>query len=126
VRREALGGICRRVCGSATTPSPLGYHYHAATGCTEEVDQADEHPPLIGYALDGHGMYAMAGDDGAEPDDLDECRGHDDEVRGYHYHVASPGENLFIGCYRGEHGCSFDGDSDQACDATAMGMPPRP
>ena len=40
--------------------------------------------------------------DGGEPTDLDQCRGHSDEVRGYHYHAASPGENMFIGCFHGE------------------------
>ena len=78
-----------------------GYHYHAATGCTKEVAQEDNHAPLIGYALDGYAMHAMVGDDGIEETDLDNCRGHEDAVRGYHYHVASAGENMFIGCFNG-------------------------
>lgn len=79
-----------------------GYHYHAATGCSQSVEQCDGHAPLIGYAMDGYGMYAMNAEGGTEPADLDECRGHTDETRGYHYHVASPGENMFIGCYHGK------------------------
>lgn len=81
-----------------------GYHYHAATGCSTERAQADGHAPLIGYALDGYGMYAMLDEGGAESADLDACRGHTDDTRGYHYHVASAGENSFIGCFHGEQG----------------------
>ena len=81
-----------------------GYHYHGATGCTAEIAQGDGHGPRIGYALDGYGMYAMVDEDGSEPGDLDACRGHTDAARGYHYHVAGPGENLFIGCFHGEQG----------------------
>lgn len=81
-----------------------GYHYHAATGCGTQVTQADGHAPLIGYAMDGYGLYAMTDDEGVEPADLDECRGHSDDDRGYHYHVAGAGENLFIGCFHGEQG----------------------
>jgi hypothetical protein len=59
---------------------------------------------MIGYALDGYGMYALADASGAEPTGLDNCRGHSDSTRGYHYHVASAGENMFIGCFKGEQG----------------------
>lgn len=81
-----------------------GYHYHAATGKTKEVAQTDGHAPLIGYAMDGYGMYAQLNQDGKEPSDLDECRGHTDTIRGYHYHVASSGANKFIGCFKGAQG----------------------
>ena len=81
-----------------------GYHYHAATGCSAQVAQADGHAPLIGYALDGYGMHAMKNTDNTEPVDLDVCRGHTDAARGYHYHVAGAGENQFIGCFHGQQG----------------------
>jgi hypothetical protein len=29
---------------------------------------------------------------------LDDCGGHYDEIRGYHYHVAAAGSNSFFGC----------------------------
>ncbi len=90
-------------CGGHVNPH-TGYHYHAATGCAATVDSDDGHAPLIGYAIDGYGLFAMVDEDGVEPDDLDSCRGHADDVRGYHYHVASAGENLFIGCFAGEVG----------------------
>ncbi len=80
-----------------------GYHYHAATGLTTEIAQADGHAPMIGYAVDGHGMYAQLNVDGTEPNDLDACRGHYDDTRGYHYHVAAPGTNSFIDCLSGAY-----------------------
>ncbi|MGB3545473.1 MAG: YHYH protein [Saprospiraceae bacterium] len=76
-----------------------GYHYHAATGVSYSVAQDDGHAPLIGYALDGHGIYANEGD----LSDLDACRGHSDDVRGYHYHVDAAGANNFINCLQGAY-----------------------
>lgn len=90
-------------CGGHINPVE-GYHYHAATGCTEATNEEDGHAALIGYALDGYGIYAMLSPSGEEDFDLDECRGHTDDVRGYHYHVASAAENMFIGCFYGETG----------------------
>ncbi len=90
-------------CGGHINPF-AGYHYHAATGCQTEVPSSDGHAPLIGYTMDGYGLHAMRNSDGAEPTDLDVCRGHSDSVRGYHYHAASAGENMFIGCFHGEQG----------------------
>ena len=80
-----------------------GYHYHAATGKSTEIPQSDGHAPMIGYAIDGHGLYAQLDEDGNEPTDLDACRGHYDEIRGYHYHVAAPGTNSFLGCLYGAY-----------------------
>lgn len=80
-----------------------GYHYHAATGLTKEIVQTDGHAPMIGYAVDGHGIYARLDSTAKEPTDLDECRGHYDEVRGYHYHVDKAGNNNFINCLHGAY-----------------------
>ncbi|MBK8500903.1 MAG: YHYH protein [Saprospiraceae bacterium] len=80
-----------------------GYHYHAATGVSFSIAQSDEHAPLIGYAMDGHGIYAQLDDNGKEPTDLDACRGHSDEIRGYHYHVDAAGNNNFINCLQGAY-----------------------
>ncbi len=88
-------------CGGHVN-NAISYHYHAATGCWHEIDQSDDHAALIGYAMDGYAIHSMTNLDGGEPTDLDECRGHTDESRGYHYHVADPGENRFIGCFHGE------------------------
>lgn len=81
-----------------------GYHYHAATGLTKKVPQTDGHAAMIGYALDGYGMYERLDSSGNEPGDLDANRGHYDTTRGYHYHVASAGSNSFIPNFRGAQG----------------------
>lgn len=80
-----------------------GYHYHAVTGLTTQIAQTDGHAAMIGYALDGHGMYEQLDENGEEPTDLDDCRGHYDDIRGYHYHVAAPGSNSFIDCLGGAY-----------------------
>jgi hypothetical protein len=80
-----------------------GYHYHAATGKSKEIAQTDGHAPMIGYAIDGHGLYSRLDTKGAESTDLDECRGHSDAVRGYHYHVDKAGANNFINCLKGAY-----------------------
>ncbi len=93
-------------CGGHINPN-AGYHYHAATGCTEIITQNDGHAAVLGYAMDGYAIHGMLNGNGMEPGDLDVCRGHTDATRGYHYHAASAGENMFIGCFRGEQGGAF-------------------
>lgn len=78
-----------------------GYHYHAVTGSNKEIEQNDDHSPLIGYAIDGFGIYALEDKKGHQPTDLDECGGHFDTIRGYHYHAGSPGGNQIIKCLHG-------------------------
>ncbi|WP_083926093.1 YHYH protein [Neolewinella persica] len=80
-----------------------GYHYHAATGVSKRLPQPDGHAPMIGYAMDGYGLYANADESGNTAVDLDDCRGHYDEQRGYHYHVDKAGANNFINCLRGAY-----------------------
>ena len=80
-----------------------GYHYHAANGKSKEIAQTDGHAPMIGYAIDGHGLYARLDTKGSESTDLDECRGHTDAVRGHHYHVDKAGANNFINCIKGAY-----------------------
>ena len=80
-----------------------GYHYHAATGVSTKITQADGHAAMIGYAMDGHGIYERLDANGKEATDLDDCRGHYDEVRGYHYHVDKAGANNFINCLSGAY-----------------------
>lgn len=79
----------------------LGYHYHGDMGYMTRIEQSDEHAAMIGYALDGHGIYAELDPLGNEATDLDECRGHYDEIRGYHYHVMPLENNEFFDCYYG-------------------------
>jgi hypothetical protein len=78
-----------------------GYHYHAAMGHTKPIAQSDNHAPMIGYALDGFGIFALLDKEKKEPANLDESRGHFDAVRGYHYHAGKPGDNQIIKSFRG-------------------------
>ena len=55
---------------------------------------------MIGYAFDGYAIYGPNGEDGKPPTDLDECNGHTDPVRGYHYHVTNKFPYI-IGGYHG-------------------------
>ncbi|MBU2938571.1 YHYH protein [Lacinutrix sp. C3R15] len=80
-----------------------GYHYHAATGFSTKIEQTDGHAALIGYALDGNGIYELEDEDGNSPTDLDVLRGHTDDTRGYHYHVDQAGNNNFINGLKGAY-----------------------
>lgn len=80
-----------------------GYHYHAATGFSTKIVQDDGHAALIGYALDGYGIYELEDSSGVEATDLDELRGHSDDTRGYHYHVDAAGNNNFIDGLKGAY-----------------------
>lgn len=82
----------------------VGYHYHAATGKTKKIKQADAHAAMIGYAMDGYGLFELLDEAGKEPANLDNLRGHYDTVRGYHYHVGPAGGNKFINGFRGKTG----------------------
>ena len=81
-----------------------GYHYHAVTGKTKEVEQKDVHAPMIGYAMDGFGIYAHNDTNGKAYRDLDDCGGHYDNTRGYHYHAGDAGSNQVLGCLHGVSG----------------------
>lgn len=113
-----------------------GYHYHAATGLTTNIGQCDGHAPMIGYALDGHGIYAHLNEDGTQPTGLDACFGHYDNIRGYHYHVDEAGSNNFINCIYGAYvtasgsNTTIDADSDgfsllNDCDDNNAGVNPN-
>ena len=80
-----------------------GYHYHAATGKTTKITQADGHAGMIGYAMDGFGVYERLSATGTEYTDLDASRGHYDSTRGYHYHVDKAGSNNFINSLAGAY-----------------------
>ncbi len=113
-----------------------GYHYHAAMGVSTEIAHCDGHAPMIGYALDGHGIYAHLNADGTEPTGLDACRGHTDDTRGYHYHVDYAGNNNFIDCLYGAYvstsgsAVTVDADNDgfsllEDCDDSNAAIHPN-
>jgi hypothetical protein len=85
--------------------SPPLYHYHKAPDCLDEFVEQNKpfshggtqgkHGGLIGYALDGFGIYTFQDIGGTAPV-LDECGGHfgpvdDDDLTTvvYHYHTTT-------------------------------------
>lgn len=96
VRLETFDSCCGH-------PDQRGmYHYHQYPTCIKSPfhDPAGQHSPIIGFMFDGFAIYGPNGEDGKPPRDLDACNGHEDKVRGYHYHVTSSYPYL-IGGYRG-------------------------
>jgi hypothetical protein len=102
--RDAVMGpnaeIFDSCCGH---PDQMGrYHYHKYPVCVRSPfkEEAGEHSALIGWAFDGFALYGPNGEDGKPPTDLDECNGHTDAARGYHYHVTQKFPYL-LGAYKG-------------------------
>jgi YHYH protein len=86
------------------------YHYHSLTTCLEPDKKVTLHSDLVGYALDGFGIFGRYGEGGKELTnaDLDECHGHSHEVDWdgqrktiYHYH-ATWEYPYTVSCYRGK------------------------
>jgi hypothetical protein len=84
------------------------YHYHDLSLCIEP-ESPGGHSELVGYALDGFGIFGRYGEDGQALTnaDLDECHGHTHEIEWdgatvnlYHYH-ATWEYPYTLGCYRG-------------------------
>jgi hypothetical protein len=86
------------------------YHYHDYSFCLKDPQgDTGQHSGLMGYMLDGFGIYGLKGDDGKEVTnaDLDECHGHTHAVavdgkmtHVYHYHFTRE-YPYTIGCFRG-------------------------
>ena len=87
------------------------YHYHDLGSCVADQHASGEHSALVGYAIDGFGIYGNAGEGGKAlaNSDLDECHGHVGDVMWdgklismYHYH-ATPQFPYSVGCLRGTY-----------------------
>jgi hypothetical protein len=85
------------------------YHYHDLSLCIEPQAPEEGHSALVGYALDGFGIFGRYGEEGVTMTnaDLDECHGHTHEIEWdsttvemYHYH-ATWEYPYTLGCYRG-------------------------
>lgn len=83
------------------------YHYHNLSSCIP--DPGTGHSQLMGYALDGFGIYGYRGEDGHDLTnaDLDACHGHTHEINWdgkktvmYHYH-ATHEYPYTVGCFMG-------------------------
>jgi hypothetical protein len=104
---EDATDLMDRCCGH---PGPGNlYHYHKYPVCVKSpfVDQGEEHSPLIGWAFDGFPIYGpyeakrlMAKDDIAHP--LNAFNLHQDDLRGWHYHVTPGKFPYLLGGYYGE------------------------
>ncbi len=92
------------------------YHYHGPSDCMVEMEvDASGHSGLIGYALDGFGIYGLKGKGGnaLSNADLDACHGHSGKVlwdgsvtNMYHYHLTEE-YPYTIGCFKGEISASI-------------------
>ena len=87
------------------------YHYHWVTTCIDDKRLADGHSALVGYALDGFGIFGRFGEKGAalSSSDLDACHGHTHAIPWngkmvvmYHYH-ATWDFPYTIGCFHGAY-----------------------
>lgn len=95
------------VCGGHATP----YHIHGSMRCEYNM-QATGHSPLIGFGLDGVGIYGAYESTRTIPVDLDACGGHigttpltttngvtfAGTASVYHYHVIDGGPQM-LACY---------------------------
>jgi hypothetical protein len=103
--RDAVAHEVQDVCGGH--PEMRGqYHYHGPSSCLPN-QAANE--TLVGYALDGFGIYSLYDAQGREltDADLDECHGRTSEVLWdgtrvpmYHY-VLTREYPYTVGCFRG-------------------------
>jgi hypothetical protein len=87
------------------------YHYHDHSPCMADdgVAQPGGHGRLLGFALDGFGIFGPQGEDGVAQTNagLDACHGHSHEIiwngkpaRIYHYHFTAE-YPYSIGCFAG-------------------------
>lgn len=85
------------------------YHYHGKSPCIDDPAGIWDHSGLVGYALDGFGIYGFRAEDGhvLSTDELDECHGHfgtidwdGTEGEMYHYH-ATPDYPYTFSCFKG-------------------------
>ncbi len=103
-------------CGGHVNPH-VGYHLHAATDCLLKTGKKSADGIAVGIALDGYPILARLMNDGKEPGNLDQCRGHISVGSEYHYHANAPGSNAILPCHTGQTGCSSE-KSDGVCDAS--------
>ena len=86
------------------------YHYHNASPCMKDTrSETSGHSDLVGYALDGFGIYGLYGEGGKKITnaDLDACHGHTHEIMWdgqkrtlYHYHLSEE-YPYTLGCFTG-------------------------
>ena len=87
------------------------YHYHSVTTCLDDKRLPGGHSALVGYAIDGFGIFGRYGENGVllKSADLDACHGHTHAIPWdgktvvmYHYH-ATWDFPYTVGCLRGAY-----------------------
>lgn len=107
--RDAAAHEVQDQCGGH--PQGMGqYHYHSWSNCLVDAAGAQRgHSDLVGYALDGYGVFGQAGEGGTLLTnlDLDGCHGHthavpwNAETRSiFHYHMTRE-YPYSLGCFHG-------------------------
>jgi hypothetical protein len=108
--RDAVAHETQDACQGHPQPGGV-YHYHSVSTCIDDKRLADGHSALVGYALDGFGIFGRYGEGGKllSSADLDECHGHTHAIPWdgrtvvmYHYH-ATWDFPYTIGCMRGPY-----------------------
>jgi hypothetical protein len=108
--RDALAHEVQDSCQGHPEPSGV-YHYHSISTCLPDKTAGDGHSEIMGYSLDGFGIYGRHGVGGKvlASADLDQCHGHShnidwngNNVSMYHYH-ATWDFPYTIGCMRGTY-----------------------
>ncbi len=111
--RDAVAHETQDQCQGHPQQSGI-YHYHSISSCVDKKREADGHSSLVGYAVDGFGIYGHYGQQGKllTSADLDECHGHTHTivwdgkpVEMYHYH-ATWDFPYTAGCLRGRYSMS--------------------
>jgi hypothetical protein len=112
------------------------YHYHSLTSCLPDTTTPDGHSTLMGYSLDGFGIFGRRDVGGKilTSADLDVCHGHTHEIEWdgkkvvmYHYH-ATWDFPYTIGCMRGSYNPSnmmiISGSPVNGPNGNGQGQPP--
>lgn len=107
--RDAVAHEIQDHCGGH--PEKRGqYHYHGVSDCFNDKSAGQgRHSDLVGYALDGFGIFGLKGEAGKvlANGDLDVCHGHTHSISWdgqtveiYHYHFTQE-YPYTIGCFKG-------------------------
>ncbi len=108
--RDAVAHETQDACQGHPQESGV-YHYHSVSTCLDDKRLPDGHSGLVGYAIDGFGIYGRYGDGGKllSSADLDACHGHTHAILWngkmvvmYHYH-ATWDFPYTVGCLRGTY-----------------------
>lgn len=108
--RDAIAHETQDQCQGHPQASGM-YHYHSVSTCVDDKNAANAHSPLVGYMVDGFGIFGRYGEGGKllTSADLDECHGHTHKIDWdgkpmtmYHYH-ATWDFPYTAGCMRGAY-----------------------